>query len=422
MLREGLVTTPRSHLPNVPPNLLRSLSRACAIALIGAQVGCLSHEYRVSHDELVRLTEAPPERRGMRVRATQEIGVRRAPALDAEAPPPSPEGGPVYTDRGVHGDWGTQVIVGPIVHVGGGHGPYQGGYPAGRPAPGPVVAQPVGPQTNIAPTAAAGTLGRPAPVPAPTSSGTTLPTPKGGGKGGSSDELVAYAVIGIAIATIAVLGAGLTEGMRFDGDVSVAPGQLIYLQDERGGERGVPIASLTPADLAGAEKAVLRDDEGYGIVRLDRAPLDRQGFSFKVDLGSVSTRVADTNPIGFASHIQFGYFFHQRVGLLAGVSLSGASGAGSFARHAVTLEAQAFPINFWRIHLGGAVQGGSAVAPNASGIGEVWNVPIVGAGGILEVALTTRLSLTARYDWTAARVAAGDWSNARSISAGLAVY
>jgi hypothetical protein len=387
------------------------------VALLTGQVACLSHEYRVPRDELVRLTSVPPEQRGMRVRATQQIGVRRAPALDAEMPPPSPEGGPVYTDRGVHGDWGTQVFIGPVVHVGGGPGPYRGPGYGRAPAPGPVVAQPVGPQSNIAPTAPAGV---PAPRPAPTPpAGSTVPTPKGNG---STDDLVAYAVVAVAVASIAVLGAGLTEGMRFDGDVSVAPGQLLYLQDERGGERGVPIASLTPADLAGTEKAVLRDDEGYGLVRLDRAPLDRHGFSFKVDLGSLSTRVADTRPLGFASHIQFGYFLHQRVGLLAGLSLSGASGAGSFARHALTLEAQAFPINFWRIHIGGSLQGGSAVAPDATGIGQVWNVPIVGGGGILEIALTTRLALTARYDWTAARIAAGEWSTARGVSAGLAIY
>jgi hypothetical protein len=401
-------------------SLRRPLRTVIALALVSSQAACLSHEYRVSRDELVRLTEAPPERRGMRVRATQQIGVRRAPALDAEAPPPGPESGPVYTDRGVHGDWGTQVVIGPVIQVGGG-GSYGGGGYGRGPAPGPVVAQPVGPQSNIAPTGAAGIpSGRPAPV--PSSSSGSLPTPHVGGKGGSTDDLVAYAVVAVAVASIAVLGAGLTEGMRFDGDVSVAPGQLVYLQDERGGERAVPIASLTPADLAGTEKAVLRDDEGFGLVRLERAPLDRHGFSFKVDLGSVTTRVADTRPLGFASHIQFGYFPHQRIGLLAGLSLSGASGAGAFARHALTVEAQAFPINFWRIHLGGSVQGGSAVAPHASGIGEVWNVPIVGGGGILEIALTTRLALTARYDWTAARIEAGNWSTARGISAGLAIY
>ena len=38
--------------------------------------GCLSHEYRVSRDELVRLSQLPPEGRSQRVKVVQN---RRAP-------------------------------------------------------------------------------------------------------------------------------------------------------------------------------------------------------------------------------------------------------------------------------------------------------------------------------------------------------
>jgi hypothetical protein len=232
-----------------------------------------------------------------------------------------------------------------------------------------------------------------------------------------------YAVVAVVIASLAAVGAGLTEGMRFDGDVAVVPQQLIYLQDGHGGERPLPIASLTTADLAGAERAVLRDDEGFGLMRLDRAPLDRRGFAFKVDVGSVETVVAGNKPLGFASHVQFGYFPFQRFGLLAGLDLAGAGGEDAFSRHALTLEAQLFPINFWRIHLGGSLHAGSAVTDQGtSDTNKVWGVPSVGGGAIVELALTTRLALTARVDWTALRSAPGNWSYARSLSAGLAIY
>jgi hypothetical protein len=46
----------------------------------------------------------------------------------------------------------------------------------------------------------------------------------------------------------------------------------------------------------------------------------------------------------------------------------------------------------------------------------------VGGGAILEVALTTRLALHARLDWSGARTAPDQWSRARSISAGVAIY
>jgi hypothetical protein len=184
----------------------------------------------------------------------------------------------------------------------------------------------------------------------------------------------------------------------------------------------VPIWALTPADLATTERAVLRDDEGYGLVRMERAPLNRQGFAFKVDVGSLETMVAENKPLGIASHVQFGYFPHHRFGIMAGLSLAGAGGEDAFARHAVTLEGQVFPINFWRIHLGASVHGGTAVTTQEGGDMAKWGVPELGAGALLEVALTTRLALTARFDWSVQRPSADHWSHARSISAGLAIY
>ena len=395
--------------------------QALTLCLLVTQTGCLSHEYRVSGEELARVAATPPESRVQHIRVVQEIGVRRAPALDPTTPPPPPPppGAPVYTDRGVVQDdhWGTQVFIGGVFHGGGGHhGGGRGGPPAPRTA---AVAGPVGPQAQLARPVGSPVAPPAAGVPAPTG-GAKAPSASGSG---NKDDLMVYAVVAVVIASLAAVGAGLTEGMRFDGDIAVVPQQLIYLQDGHGGERPVPIADLTTADLAGAERAVLRDDEGYGLLRLDRAPLDRHGFAFKVDVGSVETTVAGNKPLGVASHVQFGYFPFQRFGIMAGLDLAGAGGDDGFARHALALEAQLFPINFWRIHLGGSVHAGSAVTnQDNGGSQQVWGVPSVGAGAIVELALTTRLALTARFDWSALRASPGDWSTARSLSAGLAIY
>jgi hypothetical protein len=396
-------------------------ARALAALLVVTQAGCLSHEYVVHRDELVRLAGVPPEGRVQHIRVLQEIGVRRAPALDPTAapPPPPPPGAPVYTDRGVVQDdhWGTQVMIGGVIHGGGGGGRGRVGPP---PAP-LAVAGPVGPRAQLAgPTGPqiARPTGVPAPAPKPSSG--QLPGARSSGSGGK-DDLMVWAVVAVVVASLAAVGAGLTEGMRFDGDVAVVPQQLIYLQDGKGGERAIPVDALSPADLTGTERAVLRDDEGFGLLRLDRAPFNRRGFAFKVDVGSLETKVAGGSPLGFASHVQFGYFPFQRFGVLAGLELAGAGGDNAFSRHALALEAQVFPLNFWRIHLGGSAHAGSAVT-NGENDTKVWGVPAVGAGAILEIALTTRLALTARYDWSTLRSSPGTWSTAQSVSAGLAIY
>ena len=125
---------------------------------------------------------------------------------------------------------------------------------------------------------------------------------------------------------------------------------------------------------------------------------------------------------GFASHIQLGYFPHRRVGLLAGLSLAGLQGEGgpTVARHAVTAEAQVFPLSWKRLHLGAAAHVGSAVVPR-EGVHE-FGALTTGAGALFELALTTRLAITARWDWSTTRMDPGHWSSAHSLAAGLAVY
>ena len=228
-----------------------------------------------------------------------------------------------------------------------------------------------------------------------------------------------YAVVAVAVASLAAVGLAVTEGLRFDGDVATAPGQLLYLQQPGGAERAVPVAELTPADLAGVDRAVLRDDEGFGLFRLQRAPLDRQGFAFKVDVGGAQATLNRDLLSGLASHIQVGYFPHQRLGILGGLSLAVGQGQPDrrFARHALALETQFFPLSIGRLHLGGAAHVGSGVLRHQSG--DVDGALTAGGGGLLELALTTRLALHARADWSTSRTAPGAWSDARSLSVGL---
>jgi len=93
----------------------------------------------------------------------------------------------------------------------------------------------------------------------------------------------------------------------------------------------------------------------------------------------------------------------------------------TFQRHSANIEAQFFPLQWWRIHLGGFGHGGMQVARDEFGTrtGPAW-----GGGAILEFALTTRLALTGRMDYTIARTApdSQSWASSTTLTAGLAIY
>jgi hypothetical protein len=429
-LRSG-VGTPIHRSPDLGRRSRAAVALVTSAALYTS--GCLSHEYRLPRDELTRLAAVPPEGRGAKVRVVQKLGMRRAPALDPSVPPPPhvpgawnqgqgpgpgyPYG---YEDPVVYGGVHADFVI-PV--GGGGRRSY---YPPGG-GGGPVQAPPVGRQPTGGPAAPRPVAAAPAgswradggrPAPAPSGGGMSLPS----GGGGNKEDVIVYAVVAIAVASLAAVGLAVTEGLRFDGDVAAAPGQLLYLQGSGGPERAVPVAQLTEADLAGVDSAILRDDEGFGLYRLGRAPLDRRGFAFKVDVGGTQASLDRDLLSGLASHIQLGYFPHQRLGLLGGVSLAVGQGLPErrFARHALEFEAQVFPLSWRRLHVGGAAHVGSGLLRHQSG--DVDGALTVGGGALLEIALTTRLALHARLDWSASRTSPTTWSNARSLSAGLAIY
>jgi hypothetical protein len=209
---------------------------------------------------------------------------------------------------------------------------------------------------------------------------------------------------------MAVIGLGATEGCASTATSPCRPGSSCICNRTAENGRCRCICWDRPTSPAW-KRGWCRDDEGYGLWRLDRAPLDRKGFAFKVDLGGIRTLDHDFMS-GFASHIQVGYFPHRRFGLLAGASLAGLEDAAgdSVARHALTAEAQFYPLSWKRLHLGAAAHVGSAVVPR-EGFHE-FGALTTGAGALLEIALTTRLAITARWDWSTTRMDPGHWSGA----------
>lgn len=356
--------------------------------------GCFSNEYVIPKPELVRLASLPPSQRGAQVHVVQSLGSRDEDAIDnPDAVPPEQ-----YAEEfAVYDQAGDERAATIALSMGD-----PGGIPVHRwhrTSPSPRPRGGSGGGANIS-----GNIG-------------------GGGGGNGGDALLILAVVVVAVAVMAAAGLAVTEGIRYDGLVQLHPQQPVRLKYRDGGEQVVPLANLGAVDAAVAEKALVMDDQGYGFRFDHRRPLDRKGFAFKVDFGSLSSLCACYSAMGFGSNIQLGYFPHHEVGLLGTLSVgAGKNSAGEiFQRHSANLELQYFPLHWWRLHLGAFGHGGEQVARDEFGTrtGAAW-----GGGAILELALTTRLALTGRMDYTIAHTAPDDggWASTSVLSAGLAIY
>ena len=94
-----------------------------------------------------------------------------------------------------------------------------------------------------------------------------------------------------SIAVVVAVGLVSSEGVRFDGFAAMSSAQPVHLRAADGRQATIPMADLSPELAAVTVEAKVMDDEGYGIQRLDGAPLDRRGGVFKLDTGpSRSTR------------------------------------------------------------------------------------------------------------------------------------
>jgi hypothetical protein len=407
--------------PKLSPNRATALL-AFAAFLSYACGGCLSNEYVIPRAELGRLASLPPEQRGQSVRVVQQLGDRRSDALDTSGtaqPPPQQQGyaegyedgyGPQSPPPEGYVESGPQVGVGVII----------------APIPPPLFPPPL-PGPNLVRSVpgargpVAGLPGRPIAPPRAAPAGRGGKLGSGTKGGGGKDDLIALLVVFAVLATVGMIA---TEGVRYDGTVAMYPWQGVHLKNANGQEREVPLAQLTQADVTTSSEAVVMDDEGWGLMRLGRAPLNRQGFAWKMNLGILHSTCACLDGNGFAADIQLGYFPHPMLGLLADWSPAGGSDVNgdSFSRHNLALEAQFFPLGIGRLHLGGFGHAGVVYADDATGGAR--HGAAFGGGAMLELALTTRLALTARFDYTSAKIAPIDqgWQGAETFSVGIAIY
>jgi hypothetical protein len=130
---------------------------------------------------------------------------------------------------------------------------------------------------------------------------------------------------------------------------------------------------------------------------------------------------------GFGFHFALGYFPSRKFGLLADTRLqfSGEEASGSYYNVRLGAEAQWYPVQLWRLHLGAFGGGGQALWASAGGNLPNTQVggPYLSFGGLAELELTTRLGLTFRWgeDWLpTASASTPHLTNAWSM--GLAIY
>ena len=341
-------------------------------------VGCTSNEYVIPHEELVRLAATPPPERGARVRVVQDLGDRRSDPVpqttdddvadvqidisDGQRPP---------RRRGVSingGGGGRGTSGGHISHVGG-----------------------------------TGHFG-------------------GGGGGGGNGDAVLVAIV-VVVAVVVAIGLVSSEGVRFDGFVVMSPDQPVHLRAANGQQATIPIADLSPGWASGTVEAKVMDDEGFGLRRLDRLPLDRRGATFKLDSGTIAFDFAGAALAGPAMNVQAGYFFTRKLGGLATLGLGGGAAAGGLVpRHALGLELQAFPASWGRVHLGAFGNGGMAITEVLVGATPTYvSGPSAGGGALAELDLTSRLALTLRAGGSLAKLDQV-WTPAAQLTAGVAVY
>jgi hypothetical protein len=376
---------------------------------------------------------------------SQTLGDRRSDAMDPAIPEPPPTeappvdgdgGGSVDVNVNVSGGGGGSRATAPMPgsvgrdFAGGGNGAWRGTPPAptgGTPGPGGFHGTPTGGGFHGTPTGGGIHAG---------GGGYHVPSAGGGGGswnfsggGGGNDGgvLVIIAVVALVAATVATIALAASEGTRFEGHTAMSPAQLVYLKNDHG-EHAVALGDLTPADVASSDYALVKDDEGYGLRRLDHAPLNRTGGVFRFDLGAGFFTFGDARASGLSAHVQGGYFFTSKVGLLLDLGL-GAGGldpccvgalapGGTLTRHSLGLELDGLPLALGPLHLGGFAGGGLAIA---SAGGDIETGPLANLGAHIEFDLTSHMALALRGSASHAWLPSGG-SSAGAITGGLTIY
>ncbi|HEY4244835.1 MAG TPA: hypothetical protein VGM88_33700 [Kofleriaceae bacterium] len=331
------------------------------LALFLTLAACNTQSFRVSRGELQRLAATDPHTRGDHVRVTEEVlstQVDSAPRVD--------DGTTILWFPGVEigggGGGGGHHVGGGGFHGGGGHG-------------------------------------------------------GGGGGGGGDGKGEAIAILVVA-ATALVIGAAI-EGSRFDGYAKIHPMQPLHLMGIDGVQRIIPLAWLQPQDAAMSYKAIVRSDEGPWHP-LERAPLDRAGFTYSM-YGGVGTMRSAAGDLanGTVFTIQGGYWPTQTFGIQTDIFFGwrdNRANATMFESRYM-LELDAMPIAAGIFHAGVYGAGGVAYRfEDAIPGGNSASVAIAG-GAQLQLAIDTRLALTARFgvDWAHAE-------HSTDMMFGLSIY
>lgn len=328
--------------------------RPVAFVAAGSLVlgGCLSHGYEIPRRELARLAQVAPAERGARVEVVQRLG---------DDPPPS---------QGVSGDTEIIIVQEPIVIVDDhhGHGPGHGHHGGGV---------------------------------------------SGGGKS-SSDDAKAAVVAAVAIAVTAVVVLAVTEGQRFAGGVRLHPMHPVHLWGPWG--HGVlPLAQIDPATAAATTRAVVSDRDGPWL-RLDRAPLDRVGWTYSVLGGAEQITNVYGRGLGPAFHVQLGVYPAQRWGLVMDWTAGwrDVPGDQDVVDLRWGLELQALPLSAGRLHAGGFLNGAYAWRSEND---DSESALVSGGGALVQLELSTYLALTGRVGIIRA------WGElTRDMTIGLTIY
>ncbi len=393
----------------IHPGRLRAALGAAALVAFGA--GCMTDTYRIPHEALHRVVDRDPVDRGVNLRVVQRIG----PVSEPGAAHP---GAFVAYEQACAEDPGCAAahLVDAAIEV-----PSRSRLALYR--------KRLGPAPEWRPN-------RPPPPPSggPTTTGTRPPPiARGDVTSGRSTAQVLQGISGdkdaaillVALAAVGTVALAATEGSRYDGWVTVDPNHPVHLIHRDGTTETLPLAQLEASDLRGAPEAVIRLDEGRGAYIEGRAPLSRQGFTWKMEGGALEVPLAEgVSGIGPAATMQLGYFPTQYLGLLATLSLTGGSEhGGEYFASRYGVEAQLLPLRLARLHFGLYGWLGPAFTEAAGGLlPTIERSTLATGGGLLaEIDVTTRLAVSLRVG---AMAEPGEdlLDGAMQASLGLAVY
>jgi hypothetical protein len=225
------------------------------------------------------------------------------------------------------------------------------------------------------------------------------------------------------LAVLASVGLAVPEGARYAGWLAPDPNPPLYLRMPEGW-RQLPLGYLDEATASRARYGVLVDQGRFR--RLARAPLDRVGMTYSVDLGSMRLDGQGSGDAwGFSSRISIGGFFVPWLGVLGTLGLAwGDDGADTLFVARYGGELQVFPIGIGRLHFGGYAGAGYQRAKRDVDLDAtlVRSTPYYSFGGMLQLEITTRLALTLRGGESVTSAVGDGVQMSPEFSLGLAIY